>query len=811
MVSPILMSIRAVRRLLIDIAIAKKEAPSDNAVRRLMELVPQFNRIELDDKLFSQIWGEMQILMIECEGRKEDTQHWSKIRNAANVAMVALLRRKELEDLLPVFARDIFPRLAGAVNSPRSARMQACIEITTKMRQLSGRKSAEKHSWLLRQISEMQYPRFGTSGWRARMGEDFNWHRATCVAQAIVEFVIESGVGRHPLTIGCDSRINADRVAALVAEVAISNGLNVHLASRETPSPALIYYITEQLGVATNAGLINCTPSHNPVKDPAKRAYVGTEYHGIRYNMPYGGVAPSRATDAIGRRAMELMLMDEVVPSDKQRGHVVMFDTLDNYTNAAISDLDIKVNVPSGQANALELMRSFWGSSDAMVVIDEMHSASRGYLRKVCEKLGINYTVIHGEKDPLLGELMYANPEQPHIRHCQDKVRELRGTYPRIIGLGFDTDSDRFGVVDDNGNYVLMNNVLTMLADYLLTAGYNGQPGFIIRNMVTTRLLDRVAEKNSDKIIPPADINAVIPHAAGASYTVALGDASKQSGFLTHVVPVGFKFIADVMMAGLQQIVADGETDPKKIQASFKSCLGKLMIAGEESNGMTSRNHTPDKDGLWGALLTLQMCAVLNKTLGNRWDDITEKYGKLVSVRRDVEAPDAAKEAVVNVYLDRYADMTRSIIMQDPDLCYLTPVYCGGVRGELVEVILKSDDGSESYLAIRASGTEPINRIYIEAQTEEMRDFIKLAVGDELERQILNAIDSSIDVSGVIDILETVELPHEGNAMPATFTASIINPAKEKIRKMGGDLKTADAELGVRNAAKVGALLKSEN
>jgi phosphomannomutase len=613
---------------------------------------------------------------------------------------------------------------------------------------------------------------------------------------------------KYPLTIGCDSRINADKVAALVAEVAISNGLNVHLASRETPSPALIYYITEELGVATNAGLINCTPSHNPVKDPAKRAYVGTEYHGIRYNMPYGGVAPSRATDTIGRRAMELMLMDEVVPNDKNRGHVVMFNTIDTYTESAVSDLNIKVNTPAGDVNALDLMRSFWGSSDAMVVIDEMHSASRGYLRKVCEKLGINYTVIHGEKDPLLGELMYANPELPHISHCQDKVRELRGKYPRIIGLGFDTDSDRFGVVDDNGDYVLMNNVLTMLADYLLTAAYNGQPGFIIRNMVTTRLLDRVAEKNRDKIIPPADINTVIAHATAASYTVALGNATRQSGFLTHVVPVGFKFIADVMMSGLQKIVAGGETDPKKIQAAFKSCLGKLMLAGEESNGMTSRNHTPDKDGLWGAMLTLQMCAVLNKTLGNRWNEIIEKYGKLVSVRRDVEAPNIAKEAVVNVYLDRYADMVKSIVLQDPDMCNLTPVYCGGVRGELVEVILVSEDGSESYLAIRASGTEPINRIYVEAQSEEIRDAIKLAVGVELEKQILNAINNSNDINGVIDILESVELPHEGNPMPATFTASIIEPAKEKIRKLGGDLKIADAELGERNAAKAGVLFE---
>ncbi len=93
-----------------------------------------------------------------------------------------------------------------------------------------------------------------------------------------------------------------------MARVAVANGLRVHLASRDTPSPALIYYITQQLGIGNNAGLINCTPSHNPVKDPATRTYLGTEYHGIRYNMPYGAVAPTRATDTIGRRAMEVIV-----------------------------------------------------------------------------------------------------------------------------------------------------------------------------------------------------------------------------------------------------------------------------------------------------------------------------------------------------------------------------------------------------------------------------------------------------------------------------------------------------------------------
>ena len=789
--------------------------PAD-AARQLRDLLPQIADAELDDRQLARLWGELQLILVEGEGRREDAAAWAQIRGAAAADMDAVLKRAEWAALQETFRRAVFPRLAAAVLASRSARMQACIEVTTRLRVLAGQPLGHEVYWRLLRMAEMQYPRFGTSGWRARMGQDFTWPRATAVAQAIVEFVIANGAGALPLAIGYDSRINADKVAALVAEVAVANGVPVQLAARETPSPALIYYITEELGVAHNAGLINCTPSHNPVRDPAQRLYLGTEYHGIRYNMPYGAVAPSRATDTIGRRAMELLLEDQVVPTDKPRGTVTLFDPMEHYTDAVIDDLAGQVALPEGgSGDPLARMREFWGASDAMIVIDEMHSASRGYMRRICDKLGLRYTVLHGAKDPLLGELLYANPEPPHINHCEALVSKLRGDYPRIIGLGMDTDSDRFGAVDARGHYVMANQLLPMLADYLLTNAYRGQPGKIIRNMVTTRLLDRVAIAQRARIIPPPDLSAIVIHAASPDYHVMLGDPHAQSGFLTFVVPVGFKFIADVMMDELQAAIAGGETAADHLQQIFHACLQRLLIAGEESNGMTSRGHTPDKDGLWAAMLTLQMCAVRGQTLETLWEQTIAKYGKLVSVRRDVEAPDVAKEALVNVYLDRYADMAAAGVEPDGALANFTPVYCGGVRGELVEVILHDADGRECYLAIRASGTEPINRIYVECPEESERDEILIAVGIELERQILDAILAAPDVQTVVDLLEAVQLPAlDGQDLPATFTDRVTAPAIARIRELAGSqadamLQLADAELGARNPAKAGVLVKN--
>jgi len=815
MIHPLLLQVRSLRQALLNRTL-HQQAPPPDVAKKLIDLVPQFARTELDDVQLAHLWGELQLILIECEGSREDATPWGQVRNAADAGLVGVLKRKEWEDMHDLFRRDIFARLAAAVLAPRAARMQACIETTTRLRQLANRPVGHPWYWRLLRIAEMQYPRFGTSGWRARMGLDFTWRRATAVAQAILEYLQEAGLHDRPLAIGYDSRVNADRVASLVAEITVANGMQVLLSARETPSPALIHFITEVRGVAKNAGLINCTPSHNPVKDLATGLYLGNEYHGIRYNTPYGAVASSRATNAIGRRAMELLLEESIVPVDRPRGTVTLFDPLEQYTTALIGDLSGKAAEPENlDAGAPAEMREFWGAENAMVVIDEMHSASRGYLRASCERLGIRYTVLHGEKDPLLGELLYANPEPPHIARCAEKVRELKGQYPRIIGLGFDTDSDRFGVVDESGNYFMMNRLLPLLADYLLTTAYHGRPGKIIRNNVTTRLLDRVAEMNREKIITPADPTAIVQHAAAPNYQVMLGDPGRMSGFLTHVAPVGFKNIADVMMDRLQEALAAGEANPDRIQQVFQECLQRLLLAGEESNGMTSRGHTPDKDGLWGALLTLRMCAARGLSLGSLWDEFTAKYGKLVSARRDVEAPDVTKEGLVDAYLDRYADMGEEGTLPDPLLADFTPVYCGGVRGDLVEVVLEDADGRECYLTIRASGTESLNRIYVECPEEGQRDELLRAAGEELERLIVSAIVTAPDVNAIVDLLAAVELPPaQGGDLPATYTPRVIAPAVARIREISGSqaeemILLADRELGERNPAKAEYLLRT--
>ena len=102
------------------------------------------------------------------------------------------------------------------------------------------------------------------------------------------------------IVIGYDSRRNAPRVAEWVAQVCIANGFKVDFANRDTPTPVLVYYLTDYLDPEETAGLINCTASHNP-----------PEWQGIKFNPHLGYPAPTNITDFIAFRLNEMQLLDQ--------------------------------------------------------------------------------------------------------------------------------------------------------------------------------------------------------------------------------------------------------------------------------------------------------------------------------------------------------------------------------------------------------------------------------------------------------------------------------------------------------------------
>ena len=408
------------------------EKSGEKAIASLQNLKDKLNQASAGSLPMPQIFGVLCTII----GESED----ERCRNEAAEAFKIYFERPEFTEL----SETLIQIARGAVGRFTPFRILQVGKIADKI---------EAFKNLLEQIHAMKYPRFGTSGLRARMGIDFDERKARVVAQAICDHIKKGNLADKPVIIGYDSRIHADEVAVWVAEVCAANGIKTILAERDTPSPALIYWAIEKIGEQNVAGVINCTPSHNPVKPE--------EWHGIRYSPPFGGPAPTKTTDWIGSRANQLQITGEEIPTlnleeakaqSKECNYydciLQMFNPIEEYTDWLYSKLNKKV------------IRSYF--HDKKVVDDEMHGASRSYLRRIFDKLGIQYEVVHGEKDPYLGELEYANPEEPYINRCKEVVSASGAA----LGFARDTDGDRFGVVDTGGVYFNAKKKISMLSYY---------------------------------------------------------------------------------------------------------------------------------------------------------------------------------------------------------------------------------------------------------------------------------------------------------------------------------------------------------
>ncbi len=565
---------------------------------------------------------------------------------------------------------------------------------------------------LLREIYARKYARFGTSGVRGRWGLDFTETRAKRVVQAICDFLkadrVPAYIGAKDLqgrciVVGYDSRRNARFVAEWVAQVCLANGFKVDLANRDTPTPALVYYLTDYLDENEVAGLINCTASHNP-----------PEWQGIKFNPRQGFPAPTSLTDFIAARANQLQLLDESAPvadlsQAEECGDLGGFDPLVNYTNWVLDSGNGNQRIP---IDCDRIRKHFAGR---LVVVDEMYGASRGYLTRLLGEIGVRHRAIHAERDPNLPGLDYANPEEPFINTLKEKVQELDDA---ALGLGMDTDADRFGVVDQDGTYYRPNQVLPMLLRYL---GIDRQlTGRVIATQTGSPLLEKLAgmmPHNERHQPEPAVIPAYIDH---PFYQRRVGGREARVYQHTFMVPVGIKYIEE------QRRTNRAYKSLKELPQNWRDTI---LIGGEESSGLTTRGHVTDKDGIWANLLIMDMVAYYGKSIAQIWKETTEVVGQTSfggreadaapsnTGRTDVDAVLEAKEELINDFLDRFEGKAPG----KGTFAGLKVMYAGGIRYDFVELQLCDDRGNDQhYLRVRASGTEPINRIYIESSDPEI-------------------------------------------------------------------------------------------
>jgi phosphoglucomutase len=301
--------------------------------------------------------------------------------------------------------------------------------------------------------------RFGTSGWRAVIADEFTFENVKRVTEAICSYLkrSQSEDSRQTLIIGHDTRFMGERFMSVAAEIARIRGFRVLQCEGAVPTPALSHAIRSERA----AGGINFTASHNP-----------PEYQGIKFSTGDGAPALPDVTKAI-----EANIAGGEHAGESSGGTIEPFDAKTGYLNDLSNKVDLKSIAAKGDRYAYDPL---WGTG-------------RGYLDKLLRDNGLEVETIHDWRDVTFGG-QAPEPGEEHITELRDLVTSKKYS----LGVATDGDADRFGVVDSGGEFITANQLIALLTDYL--AESRGWKEGVARSVATSHLVDRVANERGLKL-----------------------------------------------------------------------------------------------------------------------------------------------------------------------------------------------------------------------------------------------------------------------------------------------------------------------
>lgn len=299
--------------------------------------------------------------------------------------------------------------------------------------------------------------RFGTSGWRAVIADEFTYANVGKATRAICRYLKTEGTtDSKTLIIGHDSRFMGERFSAFAGGIAATGGFRVLLCSGPTPTPAISFAIRDQKA----CGAINFTASHNP-----------PEYQGIKFSTADGAPALPEITGKIEA------LVEGDLAINGGGGSVEEF----NPQPAYLDDLRKKVHF------------SLIENSNGKFAYDPLWGTGRGYLDEILQKHGLEVETLHDWRDVTFGGRS-PEPGQPQLEELRRTVIEKKLS----LGVATDGDADRFGIIDSGGEFITPNQLVALLTDYL--AESRGWQQGAARSVATSHLVDRVVKSRGLKL-----------------------------------------------------------------------------------------------------------------------------------------------------------------------------------------------------------------------------------------------------------------------------------------------------------------------
>jgi phosphomannomutase len=339
-------------------------------------------------------------------------------------------------------------------------------------------------------------------------------------------------------------------------------------------------------------------------------------WNGFKIKAHFGGSAPPEQYQAVARGVGQPPL------EGARPGRITATDLATPYREHLASLVD---------ASAIR-------GADLTVVADAMHGAAGTLVAEIAGGGATRVVPIRQRRDVLFGGVQ-PEPIAPNLSAAADAVAAEHAD----LAVANDGDADRLGVCDRQGRFVSPHRILGLLLLHAFRR--RGLSGGIAKTFSTSLLIDRIAG--------------------------ALGVPLVET-------PIGFKYIADLMMRG------------------------EAVAGGEESGGYAFAFHLPERDGVLNALLLLESLAQTREDLSAALDGLSREFGELAYDRRDVYLP----VPVIEEFLAEVREHPPTSLSGSP----ITAVS----DKDGVKYVL----GSRGWLLHRLSGTEPMIRLYCEHEEE---------------------------------------------------------------------------------------------
>ena len=470
-----------------------------------------------------------------------------------------------------------------------------------------------------------------------------------------------------------DCRFNEDHILAIVQAVCdyrsnhgitgpLFLGMDTHGLSEAAWASAVEVLVANNVNVISQTGrrpvptpaLSRAIITHNRRHADKADGLIITPSHnppedgGLKDNPPHGGPADGEVTSWIENRANALL---ETELEDVNRMPLARALRSDFYRESDllmpyVEDLDAVLD-----------MRAI-GASGLKLGVDPLGGASIDYWDPIADLYKLDLTVVNRVVDASFGFMRLDGDGKIRMDcsspHAMAGLIGLKDSFD--LAFGCDPDADRHGIVTRSAGLLNPNHYLAVAIDYLFTHRPQWPAGARIgKTLVSSSMIDRVA---------------------------------KGLGRELSEVPVGFKWFVD----GLS--------------------TGTYGFGGEESAGASFLRKdgsawTTDKDGILLSLLAAEITAVTGKDPGERYRELTAKYGAPLYGRGNAVANAAEKKKLSNLTAE---DFKAERLAGEPIVAALTRAPGNGASIGGLKVVTEN-----GWFAARPSGTEDIYKIYAES------------------------------------------------------------------------------------------------